>query len=577
MLKAWKMKSIDEGKVTRLVHDLRVPPLIARLLIHRGADSAQEAGRFLCEELSSLPDPARMKNLSKAVALIRRALSGGKKILVVGDYDVDGMTSAAVLIRTLRERGGKVSWHIPHRQIDGYGLKEPVLQEAARSGVKLVLCVDCGTTSFEELGLARRLGLETVVADHHELLAAGPPPASAFLNPLQPGCRYPNKELASVGVAFTLARGLAESVPGTGAVPGTVFDHLDLVALGTVADLSPLVGENRILVKAGLHRLQGSRKPGLKTLLSHTRLAGIRLTAEEISYVLAPRLNAMGRVGSAESSLRLLITEDPNEACSIVKEMDHQNKERVALEKEATRRALTKVEREINFARDRVIVLEDERWHPGVAGIIASRLANRFQRPAVVIARSGPACRGSARSIRSFHLLEALEQVREHLLEFGGHPAAAGLTIEREKVGAFREALNRVAHRRIDPEALAPCLEIDGELPLSSLTDELMRDLEQLAPFGAGNPWPVFVSEDAQIPAESPQRVPYSHRGIRFLVEDSQGRPFHALQPLQDAPDGWNVRRLRGGPIRLAYSPVRSREKEGGSIELRVRDLKLPA
>ena len=460
------------------------------------------------------------------------------------------------------------SWHIPHRVTDGYGLKAPVIEEAARAGVKLLMTVDCGTTSFQELALAKRLGMETVVVDHHELLPAGKPPASAFLNPLQEGCSYPNKGLASVGVAFTLARGLMEDSPQR------VWDHLDLVALGTIADLSPLVGENRILVKAGLHRLQGTRKVGLRALLSQSKLDGPRLTTEDVSFTLAPRLNAMGRLGSAEASLKLLITEDLETAQSIVKSMAQQNKTRAALEREAFRRALIRVEREMNFARERVIVLEDERMNLGVAGIIATRLAHRFHRPAVVIAMNGPVCRGSARSISAFPLLEAFEQVKEHLLEFGGHSAAAGLTIAREQIGPFRQALNRVAHEQMDPEMLTPSLEVDAQLPLASLTDEFMRDLELLAPFGMGNPRPIFVSENAQIPLEQ-EGTDYSPFGIRFHVEDGQGRCFLVLQPRQNLEENWNLRRLRGGLVNLAYSPVRHQDGDRLRLELKLHDLKL--
>lgn len=574
MPREWRIRPVDEKRVNRLALELSVPSVIARLLIHRGAGSPEQARDFLCADLSTLPDPGWMTDLEKAVRLIRNAVSRREKILVVGDFDADGLTSTALLVRVIQALRGDVQWHIPHRMTDGYGLKPEVIQQADRSGVTLLITADCGTTSFKELKLARRLRMESVVVDHHELLPAGRPPACAFLNPLQPGCRYPTKGLASVGVAFTLARGLLNSVPGTGTVAGTVFDQLDLVALGTVADMAPLVGENRTLVKVGLHRLAGTRKPGLRALLSRVKLEGVPLTSEEISFVLAPRLNAMGRLGSAEKSFRLLITEDPEEGRSIVKEMDRQNRARGQMEREAFARALAKVEREVNFQSDRVIVLQDDRWHPGVAGIIATRLASRFHRPAVVISMNGSVGRGSARSIAAFPLLEALEEVKEHLLEFGGHPTAAGLTILREKVHPFREAINRIAQNRIDPEMLTPCLEADGELPLSSLTQGLIRDLELLAPFGVGNPWPVFISRDARLPAE-PKRTRFSPLGVRFTVEDAEGRPFDALQPRQELWEGWNLRRIPEGPLALAYSPLFRRGKEGLRVELKLKDLKL--
>ncbi len=569
MRKVWKVKPVEESLFRELTSSLDIPPLIARLLLHRGISSAEQARDFLCVDLSRLGDPSSMSGLPDAVHLIRQAVSKKEKIILVGDYDVDGLTGTAILFRTLRSMGADASCHIPHRMEDGYGLKKEVIRKAAAAGVKLLITVDCGTTSFDELRYARKMGLGTVVVDHHELLPAGCPPAGAFLNPLQPGCRYPEKELASAGVAFTLFRGLVEGDPGS-----KIWEHLDLAAMGTVADWAPLKGENRVLVKAGLHRIQGTDKVGLQRLLSQARLTSKALSTEDISFYLAPRINAVGRMGSAETSLKLLITEDPEEADRLAKTIEKENKNRIALERTAFQRAVSKMEREINFSRDKVIVLEDDEWHPGVIGIVASRLTARFHRPVVVIAANGTICRGSARSIPAFPLVEALEMVKEHLIEFGGHPGAAGFTIERERIPVFREALNRVAHERIDPSLLTRCLEMDDVLPLSSLNDEILRDMELLGPFGQGNPRPIFLSEDARIPEER-REPPFSPFGVRFFVEDGEGRSFETLQSQYDAADGWNVRRLTAGPISLAYSPVRRRGAAGGSIELKLCDLKI--
>ena len=570
MRKVWKVKPVEETLFRELVSSLDIPPLIARLLLHRGISSVEQARDFLCVDLSRLGVPSSMSGLPEAVRLIRQAVSNKEKIILVGDYDVDGLTGTAILLRTLRSMGADASCHIPHRMEEGYGLKKEVVRKAAASGVKLLITVDCGTTSFDELRYARQMGLETVVVDHHELLPAGRPPASAFLNPLQPGCCYPEKELASAGVAFTLFRGLVEGDPD-----GKIWEHLDLAALGTVADVAPLTGENRILVKAGLHRLSGTDKAGLQRLLSQAKLAGKRLSAEDISFYLAPRINAVGRMGSAEVSLKLLITDDPEEAVRLAKLIEKENKSRLVLQREAFQRAVFKMEREVNFSRDRVIVLEDDEWHPGVIGILASRLTAQFHRPVVVIAANGAMCRGSARSIPSFPLVEALEMVKEHLVEFGGHPGAAGFTIDRERIAVFREALNRVAQERLDPAMLTHCLEMDDVLPLSSLNDEIMRDMELLGPFGQGNPRPIFLSEDARIPEER-REPPFSPFGVRFFVEDGEGRSFETLQSRNDAADGWNVRRLNAGPISLAYSPIRRHSAVGvSSIELKLCDLKI--
>lgn len=566
MRKTWVLHPVDEGSAREMADALGMSPVIARLLIRRGVHSLGAAEQFLFGDIGCLADPGRMAGLTCAVRLIRRALREKKKILIVGDYDVDGLTSSALLQWVLRSLGADLSCHIPHRMEDGYGLKPEVVGEAHRSGIRLLITTDCGTSSFKELDLARRLGMETVVVDHHDLDSTGHPPASAFLNPLRADCDYPEKELSSAGVAFTLARGLLEGGAGT-------WEHLDLVALSTVADMAPLSGENRILVRAGLHALEHTRKPGLRALLAEAKLDGIPLTPEEISFRLAPPLNAAGRMGSSEASFRLLTTSDPTEAEEAVKSLFKDNRARRALEGEAFKKALVKVAREINFSRDRVIILEDEKWHPGVAGILATRLTHRFHRPTVVIAVNGSTCRGSARSTRALDLVQALHSVREHLVEFGGHPGAAGLTIERDRIASFREALNRVAHERIDRGMLSPSVELDGELPLSELTEELMREMEALAPFGTGNPRPVFLSRDARLPAEKAQA--YFHpMGMRVAVQDPQGKTFEALQPRDALWEGLNLRRARGS-VHLAYSPVARRRQDRFHIELRLQDLKL--
>ena len=563
MRRNWILRPANQDAIDRLGRDLSLPPLIARLLVCRGLDVSEKARDFLCADVGGLADPRRMADLPKAVELIRGAVERNDPIWIVGDYDADGLTGTAILFLTLKRLGAQPHVHIPHRTQDGYGLRTDVVRRAREAGARLLITVDCGTTSFEELELARSLGMETIVVDHHDPDTTRMLPASALLNPLRPDCSYPEKELASAGVAFTLARGLAEK-------EGLAWEHLDLAAVGTVADMSPLTGENRILVRAGLHALRGTSKPGLRALLTCCGLADRPLQAEDISFSVAPPLNAAGRMGSAEESFRLLVSENAEETETAAASICRQNRARAASSREAFQRALVKVSREINFSQDRVIILEDEKWHPGVIGILATRLANRFHRPAVVIAAAGDSCRGSARSIRSFHLVEALHAVRDHLVEFGGHPGAAGLTIERSRIPAFRVAFNRIARERITPQALSPTVDLDGELPLSELTEELMRGLELLAPFGIGNPRPVFSSTDASLSGHG-----FHPRGIRLTVGDANGRLFDALQPREMTWESLNLRKVRG-KVHLAYSPVRSLEANSPAIELRLKDLKLP-
>lgn len=571
MRKNWVLHPVDEEMVGRISSSLRINPLIARLLIRRGLHTSNGAEQFLCGDLGSLADPFRMAGMAEAVALIRKAVAEKQKILICGDYDVDGLTGSAILLRALSSMGADAGCHIPRRLEEGYGLKLDTVRQAHNDGVGLLITVDCGTCSIAELELARSLGLQTIVVDHHDLDPVHLPPASAFLNPLRTDCGYPEKDLASAGVAFTLVRGLAS---GTG-MQERLWEHLDLAVLGTVADMSPLSGENRILVRAGLHALSATRKPGLQALLAEADLEGKTLTPEDISFKLAPPLNAAGRMGSADISLKLLTTEDPEEAEAAAKSLAKTNRNRRVLEREAFKKALVKVAREINFSRDRVIILEDETWHPGVAGILATRLTNRFHRPTIVLALSGDKCRGSARSTRALDLVQALHALKEHLVEFGGHPGAAGLTIERNRIAPFRAAMNQLARERMDTGMLTPSVELDGELPLSDLTEQLMLELETLAPFGMGNPRPVFLSRDAQMPAEYKPAGGFSPMGMKVSVESPEGKVFEALQPREALWDGLNLRRVRGN-IHLAYSPVGRREEDRFSIELRLRDLKLP-
>ncbi len=568
MRRNWILRSADDERVRHLAHVLHLSPLVARLLVGRGLYLPAQAGDFLCADLGQLNPPERMADLPKAVRLIRETANDQRKILLVGDDDADGLTGSAVLLRAILRLGGKAEVYIPKAE-EGYGLKAEVVRRAHREGVHLLITVDSGTTHFEEVELARSLGMETIVVDHHDLDPARLPAASAFLNPLRADCPYPEKELASVGVAFTLARGLADR-------PEQTWEDLDLVALGTVADMAPLTGENRVLVRAGLHALSGTSKPGLKALIAGAGLEGQPLGAEEVSFSLAPPLNAAGRMGSGRESFDLLMEMDPAAAERRAAELFRKNRSRADSGREAFRRALAKVAREINFSRERVIVLQDDDWHPGVIGILATRLSRRFHRPTVILAGSGPACRGSARSVGNFHLVEALHAVRDHLVQFGGHPGAAGLTIERSRIEAFREAINEVARERMDAAALSPSVELDGELPLAQLEDSLLRDLEALAPFGIGNPQPLFVSRDAQMSREeegSPRKGKFNPWGVRMTVADPGGRLFEAIHPRELAGEGWNPRRIRG-PIHLAYSPIRKRLEGEFRIELRVRDFR---
>lgn len=573
MRKTWVVRPVSEEMVGTLSDALKISPVLAHLLVGRGIKSAVQAADFLFSDLGLLADPERMAGLADAIHLLKETIQTRRKIFILGDYDSDGITSAALLTWALRDLGADFSVYIPHRLQEGYGLRTEMVRKAAADGASLLITVDCGTTHFEELALARALGMRTIVMDHHDLVPGRPPEADAFLNPLRPDCEYPENELASVGVVFTMLRGLMGSLGRL----ETLWQHLDLVALGTIADMAPLTGENRLLVRAGLHALTGTKKPGLRCLIEKQLEENRPLTPEDVSFRLAPPLNAMGRLASAEVSYRLLTTTDPEEAGRLVKEILRENRNRIELNRQVFTEALEKVSREINFARERVLVLDDPGWHPGVIGIVATRLSKRFHRPVVMIASGGEGhCRGSARSIEPFPLVDALRTLQHHLVEFGGHPGAAGLTIAKEKIGPFRQALNELALEQYDPAAWTPTVKADWECSLHQLDELLMREMELLAPFGIGNPRPVFVTRDARLAGD--HRPKGFHRmGMKLAVQTVSAQPqlFEAIHPREMVSDGLRLSRVNG-PVHLAYSPVARWDAEKMIVELHLQDLRIP-
>ena len=481
---------MDGQAAGALAAALSLPLPVAELLVRRGFDSVERARSFLDPGFDQLHDPFLMRDMEVAVARIERAISAGEPIAIYGDYDVDGITATTLLVRYLRWRGAKVDYTIPHRVEEGYGLSMAGLQGLHERGVGLVISCDCGVTAVEEVRAARSWGLDVVVTDHHE---PGPelPDATAILNPKCADGSYPDTNLAAVGVAYKLCEAL-EIAAGRGRE--TLRYGLDLVALGTVADLVPVTGENRVLVRHGLEVLGRTRNHGLKALLARTELAGKTPSAWEVGFVLAPRINAIGRMDAAVRGVGLLTTDDPAEAEAIAEALELANSDRQAADRQVLAEALEIVERTYDPARDRSIVLAKESWHPGVIGIVASRVVERLHRPTILIALDGDGRgRGSARSIVGFHLLDALVACREHLDAYGGHRHAAGLALRRESVDAFRAAFEAHAREKLRQEHLAPTLTIDLAVPLQALDGSLFQALGRFAPYGPGNPEPVLA------------------------------------------------------------------------------------
>lgn len=560
----WLMPPSPDPKLMgELTQTLQIPPIVAQILINRHITTPEQSRRFLRPSLDQLYDPFGMKDMNEAVEAICWAIKADEQIMVYGDYDVDGITGVSLLLMILKRLGAKTCFYIPNRVQEGYGLSRQGIYEAKRLGVSLVVSVDCGITALEEVWLARSLGLEVVIADHHE---PGPelPQATAILDPKRPDCPYPFDELAGVGVAYKMAQAVFLH---QGLDLSELEGYLDLVALGSAADIVPLWDENRVLVKYGLELMPRSSNPGLRALLDLVGLSGHRIGTGQVVFILAPRINAGGRMGDAKRGVELLTTGDEQRAIYIANVLESENRKRRDVDELTFEQALEMIKQEVDLDQDRVIVLASPDWHPGVIGIVASRLVEKFYRPTVLIALDGRVGKGSARSIENFDLYEALRRCRHTLIGFGGHRYAAGLTIEENKVSAFREELNRVSHEMLSPEDLVPKLRIDGQLRLEEIDERLLKILGLFAPFGPQNMRPVLVSRDVQV-VGTPQVVGGNH--LKFKVrQDSK-----VLDAIAFEMAHLLYRVTTGERVDLAYVLEENIWQGRRKIQLRVKDLK---
>ena len=484
----------DAAAIAALAAQLRLPEAICRLLVVRGHKDTEGAKRFLRPRLEQLHDPQRLLGLDRAAERLARAVRSGEKIFVHGDYDVDGICSTTLLTRALRNFGGNVVPFIPRRLEDGYDLSAAGVRAALAAGAAVVVTCDCGTSALGPIDELCRAGVDVIVSDHH--LPGGPLPAClAVLNPKQPDCGYPDDDLAAVGVAFKLATAVAR-VLGRSDTP--VYHMLDLVALATIADIAPLRGENRVFARYGLKLLQETTNPGLRALIRASGLEGKALTAGRVGFILAPRLNAAGRLGHALRGVELLMTESESEANRIARELEQLNKERQDLDRHTLAEAREMVDR-LDLDSTYGIVLARQGWHAGVIGIVASRIVEETARPAVLIALDGDEGKGSGRSISAFDLHAGLGACRDLLERFGGHRAAAGVTIAADRVEAFAERFNDVARQRLTADDLVPEMRVDLEVGIDGANGDLEALLRHFEPFGMGNPSPVLVARDVTL------------------------------------------------------------------------------
>ena len=506
----------DAAEVARLATVLSLPAVLCQLLVQRGYGDVEAAKRFLRPRLDQLGDPYQLLGMTAAVDRLVRAIRGGEIIFVHGDYDVDGMCSAALLTRALRQLGGRVVPFIPHRLTDGYDLTDAGVQAAVAAKARVVLTADCGTSALPAIASLNAVGIDVIVSDHH--LPGGPlPVCEAILNPKQPGCTSPDKDFAAVGIAFKLALAVTRVM---GANENFVFTLLDLVALATVADLAPLRGENRVFVKYGLKLMSETTNPGLRALIRASGLDGKPLTAGRIGFILAPRLNAVGRLGNAMRGVELLLTDDAGEANEIARELEELNQRRQSLDRSTLDEAMRIVDT-VDLDETYGLVIAKQGWHAGVIGIVASRIVEQLSRPVVMVALEGDTGKGSGRSISAFDLHAGLSECREHLVRFGGHRAAAGITVQTELVPLLQTRFNAVARERLTADDLVPEQRIDLEVSVDDLTDDLEKLLQYFEPHGLGNPTPTLALRGARIDS-APKRIGQTD-GVRTAVSSDRG------------------------------------------------------
>jgi single-stranded-DNA-specific exonuclease len=507
--KILKISSPDTILSNKLSRELSISKVFAQVLINRGLSTIHEAEKFLKAGLGDLLDPYSFVDMANAVNIIKTAVKNKDRIMVFGDYDVDGITALSLLKNTLQKMGADVLHYLPHRIKEGYGLNKNILHLAKERGIRLLITVDCGTNSHEQIKELKKHNIEVIITDHHESSSYVPLIASAVINPKLKDSGYKYRDLAGVGVAYKLCQAITSK---------KLFDELDLVTLGTIADVVPLTGENRIIVKEGLSRLSSTNRPGIKALIETSRIKkDKRITPEFVSFILGPRINASGRMDTADISLDLLMSAEDDKAGELANIIEAHNRQRQKIEGKILEEAEDLIDREVNFKEQKIIVIAKEGWHQGVLGIVASKLADRFYRPTILISETSGLCKGSGRSIKNFHLFDALMECSEFLETFGGHSHATGLVIEKDKIGNFRDHINRLAKETLHIEDLLPSWDIDMELAFTDLNEELIGEFESLEPFGTGNPEPVFYARDLKLKGE-PQVL--SRDTIKFWVTD---------------------------------------------------------
>ncbi len=559
-----QQNDIEKEQIDNYAKLLNIPPIIAKILLSRGIDTYEKARLFFRGKMENLYDPFLLSDMTKAVDRIIRAIKQNKRILIYGDYDVDGITAVSMLYLLLTQLGADASFYIPHRVQEGYGISTTGIDEAAKAQIDLIISVDCGVTAIREVEYARQLNIDVIISDHHEP-GIHLPNAYAILNPKCEHSNYPFQELAGVGVAYKLAQALVTALNLNGSI---IEDFVDLVAIGSAADIVPLIDENRIFVKEGLKRLNETKRPGLKALLQVAGLFNKPISTGQIVFIIAPRINAVGRMGNAERAIELFTTQNYDRALEIANIFEAENRQRKNIDEETFKMAQQIVEENYDLSKHYGLVLDRDGWHPGVIGIVASRVVEKYYRPTVMISTEDNIGKGSARSIAGFDIYLALKQCEDLLIGFGGHKYAAGLTIEKNKIEQFRERFNQIALQYLDEDLLSPKLRIEGEVRLSEINSRFYKFLKLLAPFGPQNIRPVFLSQKIQV-VGTPVIVGNNH--LKFKVRQD-GVVLDAI--------GFNlgdlIYRIEPGENNLDMTYVIEENTYLGrtTLQLRVKDLR---
>ena len=565
--KRWIIKEADQLAVVRQSEQLKISPLVARILVLRGYADAASGKRYLSSSLrEDLPSPFQMTDMEPAVWRVIEAIKNNQQIGIWGDYDVDGTTGASVLVSFLREIGVEPIYYVPHRIEEGYGLNVAGLRLLKERGVDLVITVDCGISNAKEVEAARGFGLDIVVVDHHEP-PPELPPAIAVINPHRKDCPFPDKGLCAAGLAFYLVIGLRAKLRDTGWFDGAIPDvrrYLDIVTLGTIADMVPLRGVNRTLIRRGLAELSCSTRPGVMALKQVSSIPAGEVSAGQVGFRLGPRINAAGRVDYGIKVIELLTTDSDEVALRIARELDAHNSERREVETAVLKQALESAEAAIDSGRRHSLVLAGEGWHAGVLGIVASRIVEKYYRPTVVIGFNGTEGKGSARSIRGFHLVEGFRRCAEHLEKFGGHEYAGGLSIRSDKLEQFTGAFEECVRQSLSEGDLLPLLEIDATMNLSEVGLTLLTELNTLKPFGIGNPEPTFMTAGAEVC----ERKVFS-AGVRYRLRQGGRVVGGVIFGVADDFPG-----IPGETVDVAYRLAENEWNGATTVELKIVDMR---